>query len=314
MSFDLKEIYAPIEKELNRVEEGLKLQFNNNGTLLSYINDYIFGIPGKMLRPALTLLSAKTISQKVREEVINFAVAVELIHAATLVHDDILDGAITRRGQKSVNGKWGNHIAVLVGDNLYAKGFSLLSESTNGKILNLLSKTVEKMCEGEGEQAKHKFNFNIEEETYLKIIGNKTAQFMSICCESGALLNCGDEKTVSALKIYGFNLGMAYQIVDDCADLEKDLTNGEITLPIIHLLKIIPDAERKEIIENVARGLVPRLNEYPMIDYVLEKADEYIAQAKKDLIEINDSLSRGSLMVLTEYIRKLGQTKVMASV
>ena len=309
---------------MNKIEEEIRLQFQNNGTLLSYISNYIFSISGKRLRPALALLSAKTISQEVREEVINFAIAVELIHAATLVHDDILDGAITRRGQKSVQGKWGSNIAVLVGDNLYAKGFSLLSERTNGGILNLLSKTVEEMCEGEGEQAKHKFNFNLEEETYLKIIGNKTARFMSICCKGGALLNGASQKSINVLEEYGFNLGMAYQIIDDCLDIEKDVQNGEITLPLIRLLEIA-SPDDKEAVVRIMTGsngrvlpadfITDALDRYSVMNYVIGRVAEHIMKAKEKLEKADYPLSASgdSLVSFADYISdKTGRVKIPA--
>lgn len=322
MSFDLKEIYGPIEEELDKVEERLKAQFSDNGRFLSYVNSYMLNIPGKRLRPALVLLCTQMVNEKIDDEILDFALAVELIHSATLVHDDIMDNSILRRGQKSVNEKWGNHIAVLVGDSFYAKSFSILAKWANGKIFGMLSKTVEEMCEGEVEQTRNKLNVNMKEETYLKIIGRKTAQFLSICCKGGAFLAGADTKTINSLEEYGFNLGMAYQIIDDCLDIEKDVQNGEITLPVTHLLEIASPDDREAVVRMItgsngriypADFIIDALDRYSVINYVLDKAAEYIMKAKERLEKANSPLSASgnSLFSFADYIYKIGQTKVL---
>jgi len=232
---NLKQIYMPIKKELDEVEKELKKQvrsiivqcskFNHSlHTAVKFnveqIFNHFFKIPGKRLRPALVILSAKSVNSgvsSVDRRLIQLAAAVELIHNASLIHDDIVDDASFRRGQLSLNKQFGNQIAVLVGDMIYTRALLLLINNLDKKIFNILLECVEEMCCGELNELRI-INHKPRTTEYLKIIGDKTASFMSACCKCGAMLNGADKKLSEALANYGFNFGMAYQIIDDYID------------------------------------------------------------------------------------------------
>ncbi|NQV18971.1 MAG: polyprenyl synthetase family protein [Armatimonadetes bacterium] len=217
----IEQIYNSLNEELNHVERELKFQISlilKNKRNLKKIIDYFFKIPGKRLRPILVLLSAGLIKGdqiKNNKTLIELASAVELIHSASLIHDDIIDDSNFRRGQLTMNYQYKNKIAVLAGDMLYSHAFSLLIDKFDKRILTILSQSVERMCSGEIGQLKVPIS-SFEE--YLKIIEDKTASFMSTCCQSAAILVDSDEKTVKTLGKFGFNFGISYQLLDDYLD------------------------------------------------------------------------------------------------
>ncbi|MHB9154634.1 MAG: polyprenyl synthetase family protein [Endomicrobiales bacterium] len=228
MTEELTRIYMPVQKELKLVEAELRGQvhrFVRENPAASKSIKHFFRSPGKYLRPVLVLLSSKAgvagrPEQRTDGRITALAAAVEMMHSASLIHDDIIDEADERRSGESVNGKYGNHIAVLAGDILYAKAFSLLIRTKMDGIMEIMCRTTEKMCVGEindlGESAEGL-------RKYLKVIEGKTASFMSACCESGALLAGADRKTTRALASYGYNFGMAYQLIDDYIDNDSAL-------------------------------------------------------------------------------------------
>ncbi len=286
---DLRNIYEPISTELSNVEIELKNQINDivgQFTMAStkQVIEHFFRTPGKLLRPALVLLSAKSVTNHKSlntNHLVQLATAVELIHNASLIHDDIIDEATVRRGQSSINNKFGNKIAVLAGDILYARAFSILINSprstVNSQILEIISKCVEKMCDGEinelsigveplGSSTRTKISA-IEE--YLKIIENKTASFMSACCECGAILGAAEEKILKALKDFGFYFGMTYQIVDDYIDRDS--------------------------------GVEP-LGSLPGLKPLLQYADEFVLKSKQSIEILPDSVFKEKLFDLVDYI------------
>jgi octaprenyl-diphosphate synthase len=278
---NLKQIYQPISNELSQVEIELKNVVENVGQGFSLANskpkglpyeiiNHFFKVPGKRLRPALVLLSAKSVNcglSTVYSGLIRLAVAVELIHSASLIHDDIIDNESFRRGQPSLNKQFGNQTAVLVGDMLYTHAFSLLFGKVDNKIINILLQCVERMtlgelyelqivdCESRTTNHKPQVPFN----DYLKIIENKTASLMSACCECAAILVCPeDKKIISALKEYGFNFGMAYQLIDDYRDgdisIDSELNFVEKAKDYAERakesIKFLSDSEYKKSLEN----------------------------------------------------------------
>ena len=223
-----EKIYNPISKELQLVESELKNIGRNLSTnSLKDILGHFFRIPGKRLRPTLALLSAGVVNNKLSEtmnqQLIQLAVGLELMHSASLIHDDIIDGDLFRRGQKTLNKVYGKKIAVLAGDVVYAIAFSTISSSLPKEVEQIIVKLTEYMCAAEVDQAKEGLP---DREMYLEIIKGKTALFMSICCKLGATLAGATKEEITSLAEYGLNIGMAYQIIDDCIDRDPNaITN-----------------------------------------------------------------------------------------
>lgn len=226
-----KELYRPISKELDKVETELRDVCLDIGIgSLREITEHFFKSPGKRLRPVLVLLSAGTVNPQLsgstNDSLIQLAVGVELIHSASLIHDDIIDGDILRRGQETLNKVYGRKIAVLAGDVLYARAFSIFSSALPKKFQKDIINLTQEMCAAEIDQAKKTF---FDREMYLNIIKGKTASFMELCCGLGAELIGASEKGIDSLRKYGLNLGMAYQIIDDYIDGSIEALNN-ITL------------------------------------------------------------------------------------
>jgi len=312
---NLYEIYQPIRNNLEKVEKILEEKIPVNNSFLKEINSYLFSpvSRGKRLRPALVLFSSKLNHGNNNKEIISLAVALELIHTASLIHDDIIDGAITRRNQLTVNEKWGNQVAVLSGDILYAQAFHHLSEIGDPEIIKIITQTISLMSLGEMEELRNKNNFCLTEQEYLRIVRNKTAILLSTCCRTGALLAGAVKKTATLFSEYGLNFGLAFQIIDDCLDFvgekEKigkpiglDLKDGKITLPLIRLFNLLP-AERTKELRQLSFGRIKNLIlEYRALDYAWEKARKYIAIAKEKLDILAPSPYRNSFFKLAEYL------------
>lgn len=221
-----------VSKELCEVEMILKnigKDFSSGST--QEIFEYFFKVSGKYLRPSLIILSAKAINPEMtideRMKLINLCVAIELIHSASLVHDDIIDNDLFRRGQKTLNNIYGRKIAVLAGDAFYAKAFSILLKLPTNDAEQIITQVIEKMCVAEIEQAQ---NHEITKQDYFNIIEGKTASFMAACCKLGAKTVNAKEEEIEALENYGLNLGMLYQIIDDCTDGDSNATKNNITV------------------------------------------------------------------------------------
>ncbi|MDD5686542.1 MAG: polyprenyl synthetase family protein [Elusimicrobia bacterium] len=264
----LKEIYKPISKELFQVEKELiSVVSRLTGTEDSQqIVNHFFKVPGKRLRPALVLLSSRAVSpnqliNQSTNQLIPLATAVELIHSASLIHDDIVDDDSFRREQPSMNKQFGNQIAVLAGDMLYIRAFSLLSDKFDKKMLTILSHCVEKMCYGEINELRNKIS-SLEE--YLEIIKNKTACFMAVCCQCGAMIDEHNEEVTLALKEYGLNFGISYQLMDDYMDGDATITSKinmletarEYAVRAIKYLEILDNSEYKDGLKNLAEYVI----------------------------------------------------------
>jgi len=220
-----EDIYCPISKNLNLVEKELKKICENLETnCLQEIIGYFFKIPGKRLRPTLALLSAGIVNNKLpkstNDQLIQMATGIELMHSASLIHDDVIDGDLFRRGQKTINRIYGKKIAVLVGDVVYSLAFNTVTNSLPKEFDKIIVELTEYMCAAEVIQAENK---SPSREIYLNIIKGKTALFMSVSCKIAAALAGATKKQLAGIEEYGLNLGMAYQIMDDCMD--KDINN-----------------------------------------------------------------------------------------
>src|SRR5918992_1405068 len=243
-----RRIFSLVAAELALVELEFERQARSNIQVIAYIGDYLRASGGKRVRPALTLLSAYAVGGDAsRQNVVRMATVMEFLHTATLVHDDIIDNAETRRNRPSVNSRFGNQTAVLMGDWLYMTAFETSLQERSLGVLDILTAVTRKMTEGELLQLTTLGRVDITEEQYFDILLRKTAYLFSACCEIGAILGGSDPPVREALRDYGLNLGAAFQLVDDLLDFTAtedilgkpagvDLLEGKLTLPLIHLL------------------------------------------------------------------------------
>ncbi|PIU45455.1 MAG: polyprenyl synthetase [Ignavibacteriales bacterium CG07_land_8_20_14_0_80_59_12] len=281
---------------------------------------YLVKQKGKRIRPILVLLSA-SVSGGINESTYRAASLVEILHTATLVHDDVVDNADTRRGILSVNAIWKNKVAVLMGDYFLARGLLLSLENDDFKFLKTISNTVRRMSEGELLQIQKTRKLDINEETYLRIIGDKTASLIATCAELGAQSATADESAHSSLRAFGENLGIAFQIRDDVLDfvgkssllgkpVGGDLKEKKITLPLIHALRSSTSAEGQRIIGLIKNGakakdvsaVVKFVSDHGGIEYSEARAEAYAADAKAALGAFPESPGKGSLINLIDFV------------
>jgi len=319
---DFENVLSILKNDLDDVEGLISKNLGSSVPLLSDIGYYLSGGRGKRIRPILVLLSSKINGYEGIRSII-YSTVVELIHMATLLHDDVVDGAEKRRGSVSVNSKWGNQASILVGDYLFAKSFSLMAEDKDNKIIDSISRTVVKMAEGEVMQLAGSYKITEDEKTYMEIINRKTASLMSSCCEIGAILGNNGRKEERILLSFGLDIGMAFQLVDDALDyvakedklgksLCKDLKEGNITLPLIHLYRTVNGTDKKRIkdivesdniIEKDQIGLIiDMMMNYGTIDYTMGIAKKYIETAKEKMNIFSDSKYLKALLTVADYI------------
>ena len=322
---DLEEIYAPIKDQLGMVKEELRRKLHSNSELVHCLDEYILNVPGKLLRPALLLFSAR-VGGCQENDAIPLAAVVEMVHTATLIHDDIVDKSHLRRGQPTINSRWGDGISIVLGDYWYSRAFSTLSRLQVPQILEMLLEVIETICVGELEQLKRRYDPSFREQEYLGVVEKKTSSLMSFCCRAGGLIGRVPPKEIDSLANYGLNLGIAFQIVDDCLDLVgteeragkslgSDLLEGKLTLPLIFTIGRATEKDRELIRHtfnskkigagrlNQMKGLVKR---YGGIEYALGKAGEYRDISKKELESLKKSEIMDSLSLLADYVVKKG--------
>jgi octaprenyl-diphosphate synthase len=259
MAVRLQEIKAPINKELEVFEKKFRLSMKSKVPLLDTIMSYIVKRKGKQLRPMFVLLTSKIFGQ-INERTYRGAALVELLHTATLVHDDVVDESYERRGLFSINALWKNKIAVLVGDYLLSKGLLLALRNRDHDMLEILSDAVEQMSEGELLQIEKARRLDITEDIYYDIISKKTASLIASCCGIGAASTCADENVIENMRSFGLKVGIAFQIKDDLfdygsADIGKptgiDIKEKKMTLPLIYSLNQASKSEKRRIINIV---------------------------------------------------------------
>lgn len=316
----LADIGQPIEKELAYFSELFKSSLKSKVGLVDLVTKYILKQKGKKIRPLLVLLSAK-VAGGITDRTYRGAILVELLHTATLVHDDVVDNADTRRGFPSINSIWKNKIAVLMGDYLLSRGLLVSVEGKDYDFLNITTNAVKRMSEGELLQISKTRKLDIDEETYFRIISDKTASLLSTCCEIGAASASSNTEFHYALRMFGENLGLAFQIRDDILDYVgkssiigkpagADLREKKITLPLIYalknseqknssqILKLLKNPEKKnnikEIIEFTKKG--------NGIEYAVKTALEYSQKAKEYLKIFPDSASKIALELLVDFV------------
>ena len=316
--FQLKE---SVENKLLLVEEKIKLKLSSDVELVQKMTDYHLDTGGKRLRALLTLGSAKMCGYSKGTRDINLAACVELIHSATLMHDDVIDNGSLRRGKKTINKIWDNHSSVLVGDYLLSRCFEMMVEDGNLEVLKLLSSTSSKIAQGEVLQLQHQGEVDMLEETYLKIISAKTAELFAAATKVGAILSDMKNKEKEALEFYGRNLGLTFQIADDTLDynselklfgkkIGKDFYEGKITLPIILLFQKADNIEKeklKEVFlkkirdENDLNYTLSLIKKYDIIKSCYQKAQHYINLASNSLSVFKDCEEKNILENLTSF-------------
>ena len=310
-----------VENKLILVEEKIKSKLTSDVDLVQKMTDYHLDTGGKRLRALLTLGSAKLCGYVKGARDINLAACVELIHSATLMHDDVIDNGSIRRGQKTLNKIWDNHSSVLVGDYLLSRCFEMMVEDGNLEVLKLLSSTSSKIAQGEVLQLQHQGEVDMLEETYLKIISAKTAELFAAATKVGAILSDMKTKEKEALEFYGKNLGLTFQIADDTLDynsdlkffgkkIGKDFYEGKVTLPIILLFQKANNQEKEKLKdtflknardENDLNYTLSLIKRYNVIKDCYQKAQHYINLASNSLSVFNDCEEKNILENLTSF-------------
>jgi octaprenyl-diphosphate synthase len=317
-----KRIFDSIANELVLVEEEFERQAQSNIQVIAYLGDYLRRSGGKRVRPALTILSNYAVGgDGSNQSAIRMATVMEFLHTATLVHDDIIDKAETRRNRPSINSEFGNQTAVLMGDWLYMSAFETSLAERSLAILDILTAVTRRMTEGELLQLTLLGRTDISEEQYFDVIARKTAYLFSACCEIGALLGGASPERQAMMRDYGMNLGMAFQLIDDVLDFTStedvlgkpagaDLIEGKVSLPLILLLQRQPEMrlQIQTIIndggyQRVARQtLLDVLAETGALGFAHERAIEYAAAARASLDGLTPSVHAGALAAISSYI------------
>ncbi len=321
-SYKLSDLTEPVKKELDLFSKEFKNSMKSKVGLVELVTRYILYQKGKKIRPILVLLSAK-IAGGVSDRTYRGAILVELLHTATLVHDDVVDNAEKRRGFPSINAIWKNKVAVLMGDYLLARGLMVAVDGSDFDFLKTMTDTVKRMSEGELLQTSKTRRLNIDEPTYYKIISDKTASLLSTCCEVGARSAGNDTEKIDAMRNYGEYLGIAFQIRDDILDyvgnssvigkpLGGDIKEKKITLPLIYALKQSSKEESKGIIKTIRSHPGPKqvdeiiefVKSKKGIEYAEEMSELYSQKAKECLNIFPDSEVKESLARLVDFVVK----------
>ena len=306
-----------LQKVENLIQEKLRSEVN----LIQKMSDHHLGSGGKRLRALLTLESAKLTGYKEEKRDINLAACVELIHSATLLHDDVIDESELRRGVKTTNSVWGNQSSILVGDYLLSRCFEMMVEDGDLEVLKLLSSTSSKIAQGEVLQLQHKGEADLLEETYIDIINLKTASLFSAATKTGACLSGSNEKEKKALESYGRNLGLAFQIADDALDfyakeklfgkeIGKDFFEGKVTLPMIIIFQK-GNKEEKNFLNEIMRkekrteqdfsNTLSLINKYKAVEATFKKAEYFVNVSYDALAIFPDNEDKRILQNLTSF-------------
>lgn len=318
----IKEIKKPISNEMNVFEDKFKSSLKTRVPLLDKIMHYIIKRKGKQMRPMFVFLCAK-IFNNTQESTYTAASLIELLHTATLVHDDVIDEANFRRGVFSINALWKNKVSVLVGDFLLSRGLLLAVEKEEFGLLKIVSKAVKEMSEGELLQIEKTRRLNITEDIYFDIIRKKTAALISACCESGAASSGTSEENINLMKEFGEKVGIAFQIKDDLFDYTQspligkptglDIREKKMTLPLIYTLNNISKQEKRFIINTIKNDsknskkierIILLVKETKGLEFAEEKMNDYYNEALGFLEKINDSEAKTSLIELVKYVVK----------
>ncbi len=320
-SLTAREILDLVQTDLQRVEREMSLESVASVDAIAAIGKHVHSSGGKRLRPTLLLLCSRLISEPT-EAAIRLAAVIEMIHSATLVHDDVIDVAETRRGRPSANVVWGNHASVLAGDWLYMQAFQMALRERSFHVLDLLIGLTQMMVEGEILQLERIGKIAITEADYMELVDRKTASLFAVAARLGAIAGGADDQTESRLGEYGWNLGIAFQLVDDILDFtsrEKilgkpvgnDLREGKVTLPLIYTLQSA-DAEERRMVETVLRDgnyeavgfrkILALVNKYHGVERARERANTFTEKARSMMSEFPDSTYQRALIAITDLV------------
>ncbi len=318
---NLNKISDPVTEELKEFENQFSGVLKSKVALIDLITKYILRQKGKKIRPILVLLSAKLCGE-INSRTYVAANLVELLHTATLIHDDVVDDAKTRRGIASINAVWKNKVSVLIGDYLLSKGLLLSLENNEYDFLQLTSEAVRRMSEGELLQIQKARNFDATEETYFRVISDKTASLIKTCCKLGALSTAKDKTNVDKLGVFGENIGIAFQIRDDILDYTgrkkllgkstgNDLKEKKFTLPLIVALRNAPKKRSAEIMKLIKSDRTRKFDEvYEFVidnrgvEYAADKVIEFSDKAKNSLSDFKESNVKNSLVEFADFVSK----------
>jgi octaprenyl-diphosphate synthase len=321
-SLALSQIFEPIRADLERVDLEFARHVQSQVELIPRIGQYIQTAGGKRIRPAVLLMAARLAGYE-GDRAVLYAAVVEFIHTATLVHDDIIDDADLRRGRAAVHSRWGNDITVLLGDYLYIKSMALALTHDTLDLVRVLCDVTLKMIEGELYQLTKNGDADITEDEHFDIMRRKTAYLFGGCAQIGGMLGKIESEKEQALREYGFNLGIAFQLVDDLLDftgdaqavgkpIASDLREGKVTLPLIHLLRQSNGEEGSRIVRDAIAShtvspeqwamLLRMLKEHASIDYAYRRAVEYAERAKKPLYAFPPGSERDALLALPDFV------------
>ncbi len=312
---------ALIDAELKNVEQQFRKDLASDVNLIRKVGEYLLSSGGKRIRPALLILSAKLCGYEGKRH-ISLASVIEFIHTATLLHDDVVDNASLRRGIASANILWGNEASVLVGDYLFSKSFSIIVEDGDLGILKIISGATTRIAEGEVMQLASMSDPGITERKYIEVVKSKTAVLLATACQVGAMLGKASGELESALRDFGMDLGIAFQLIDDTLDyvsseekfgksIGHDLEEGKVTLPLIHTLRRCTPPEKKRIEEVIMsetledegfRTVVSLVSAYGGIEHTLQTAREYVEQGKSRIASFPDSPCLRALLSLADYV------------
>ncbi|MFC1967510.1 polyprenyl synthetase family protein [Chloroflexota bacterium] len=317
---ELKHIYNSVQEDMAKVKNELMSINDIDFPWLSEQVDYIMQGTGKGMRPALTLLAGKSFEYDLTY-LLPMAVSVELMHTATLVHDDAIDKAATRRGQTTINELWGEEIAILMGDFLFAKAGGYVADTQSIRAVKIFTETLAIISSGEINQYLSAFKLNQTRDDYFHRIASKTASLFSLSTESGAILSRAPEASITAMRDYGHNLGVAFQIVDDILDfvsteetlgkpVGSDLAQGTLTLPAILLLERFPEdnpvrnifGSRGENAEKEIEKAIKQIRESSIVKDCYDVAAQYCASAVASLKSLPDNIHRQVLTELAEFV------------
>lgn len=318
----IAQVTESVQVQLDEVETRIRQQAAEFDPAIEGYVTYAIGGRGKRLRPLVALLSGGA-TGGITSAHLDLAVVVELIHVATLVHDDIMDEAERRRGQPTVNARWGNSLSVLLGDCLFAQALNLSTNFDSAEISRGIAQAAREVCSGEIIQTQRRFDLHLAIEDYLRIVEMKTGSLFAIAAEAGALINESDAATARALKQYGMKIGTAYQIYDDCLDiagnesligktLGTDLRKGKLTLPVIMLLRAAPAPERERYCQLIVEGKAEEMTALLMTDAAgvslsasIQRGEAIIRDAQAELVHLPATSYTDSLVQLGDGLREL---------
>lgn len=314
----LQRLYSPIERPLAEVEQRLHRELQSPYESISPVLRHGTQLGGKRLRPAMLLMAGAAVGELTEQHVV-LGTVIEMVHTATLVHDDVIDSARTRRHVETMNARWDNDTSILLGDYLFAQSFSLAATLPSTEACRWIGEAARLVCEGELRQVLRRDVLDIDEETYIEMIQGKTAELCRVACQLGAKFAGADARQLKALGVFGNAVGIAFQIADDYLDLwgdddttgktlGTDITQGKMTLPLIRLLQTATAGERAEIKTLLAGPQADRLSRIrPYLaksdaqEYTREVAENYQNEATGAIAELRETDAKSSLMAIAEF-------------